>query len=480
MGLAFIPIYIHFLGMEAFGLIGLFAIMQAWLTLLDFGMTPTISREMAKYTAGSHTRESIKDLLRSLETISVSVGILIVLLIWIASGWLATNWLKVEKLPVEQVSSAIAVIGLVVALRFLEGLYRSAIIGLQRQVWLNCILSLAATLRWGGAAAVVWMLPDVNAYFYWHAFISVATIFAFLIAIHCWLPNLNRPPKFSFSAIKQIWPFAKGMLLTTLLALLLTQIDKILLSKLIDLEAFGYYTLAATIVAVLYQVAIPISQAYYPRMTEQVVRGELSQLAATYHQASQLVTVFVVTIAFVAIAFSYDLLMMWTGDQEVSVNTAPIISILALGTMLNALLYIPNMLLLANGWTDLAVKVNAVAVIILAPSIYLVTPQHGAIGAAWCWVLLNVGYISVAMHFLYKRTLSQEKRQWYFHDLGLPSLAIGGVVVLSYLLYPDFHSDIQKIVWILLTSGLGFCVGVMFAKQIPAKYLINKIIGSIR
>ena len=40
MGLAFIPLYIHYLGMEAFGLIGLFAVMQAWLTLLDAGMTP--------------------------------------------------------------------------------------------------------------------------------------------------------------------------------------------------------------------------------------------------------------------------------------------------------------------------------------------------------------------------------------------------------------------------------------------------------
>ena len=67
MGLAFIPLYIKYLGMEAYGLIGLFALLQAWLSLLDMGMTPTLSREMARFTGGSHSAQSIRDLLRSIE-----------------------------------------------------------------------------------------------------------------------------------------------------------------------------------------------------------------------------------------------------------------------------------------------------------------------------------------------------------------------------------------------------------------------------
>ena len=50
MGLAFIPLYIKYLGIEAYGLIGLFALLQAWLSLLDMGMTPTLGREMARFT----------------------------------------------------------------------------------------------------------------------------------------------------------------------------------------------------------------------------------------------------------------------------------------------------------------------------------------------------------------------------------------------------------------------------------------------
>lgn len=52
MGLAFVPLYIKYLGMEAYGLIGLFALLQAWLSLLDMGMTPTLNPEMARFSGG--------------------------------------------------------------------------------------------------------------------------------------------------------------------------------------------------------------------------------------------------------------------------------------------------------------------------------------------------------------------------------------------------------------------------------------------
>ena len=41
--------------MGVFSLIGLFAVMHACFTLLDMGMSPTLNREMARFTAGAHT-----------------------------------------------------------------------------------------------------------------------------------------------------------------------------------------------------------------------------------------------------------------------------------------------------------------------------------------------------------------------------------------------------------------------------------------
>src|ERR1019366_6384617 len=97
MGLAFVPLYIKYLGIEAYGLIGIFALLQAWLGLLDMGMTPTLSREMARFTSGTHSAQSIRDLLRSIEVVGLGVALVIAVGIWVASGWLASDWLRAEK-----------------------------------------------------------------------------------------------------------------------------------------------------------------------------------------------------------------------------------------------------------------------------------------------------------------------------------------------------------------------------------------------
>ncbi len=60
IALVFIPLYIDYLGIEAYGLIALFAVMQSMFVLLDAGMTPTLNREMAKFNAGAYDAQFIR------------------------------------------------------------------------------------------------------------------------------------------------------------------------------------------------------------------------------------------------------------------------------------------------------------------------------------------------------------------------------------------------------------------------------------
>ena len=90
MGLAFVPLYIGFLGIEAYGLIGVFALLQAWLSLLDMGMTPTLAREMARYTGGAHSAQSIHNLLRTVEVCCLGVAVVMSASLGAASGWLSS------------------------------------------------------------------------------------------------------------------------------------------------------------------------------------------------------------------------------------------------------------------------------------------------------------------------------------------------------------------------------------------------------
>ncbi len=211
MGLAFIPLYIKYLGIEAYGLIGLFGVLQAWLVLLDMGMTPTLNREMARFTGGTHSATSIRDLLRSIEIIGLGIAMLIGLGIWAASAWLASDWLHAEKLPVDTVAQAFSIMGAVTALRFVEGIYRSAIVGLQRQVLFNVVNSVLSTLRGLGAVGIlIWVSPTIEAFFIWQGLISVLSLGVLAGATYSALPKDKRGGQFSMAALKSISRFAGG------------------------------------------------------------------------------------------------------------------------------------------------------------------------------------------------------------------------------------------------------------------------------
>ncbi len=467
MGLAFLPLYIHYIGIESYGLIGLFGVITASLSLLDMGMTPTLSREMARFTGGEHTPESIRDLLRSIEIITFSIASLIAVTLTLGSHWLASSWLQAKELPLSTVSQAFSIMGLVASLRFVETIYRSSLVGLQRQVLFNAINSFFATLRGLGSVAILaWFSPTIQAFFLWQGVVSIITLVSLSFTIYRILPKAKRSGQFSWQILRQILGYAGGIMGITFLAMLLTHVDKILLSKLLTLTEYGYYTLAATVAGALYMLISPISQAWFPRLTQLFASQDFPRLIRTYHQGTQLVTVVLGSAALVLIFFSETFLQLWTQNSELAQRTAPLISLLVLGNLLNALMWIPYQTQLAYGWTKLTVQINIVAVSLIVPTILLVTPRYGAVGAAWVWVSLNAGYVLIGVHFMYLRILKTEKWVWYREDLLYPLISAVVVVGTIHYFSPNPLGWFPQLGTLALASLCTFLAAILSANRV--------------
>ena len=462
MGLAFVPLYIKYLGMEAYGLIGLFAVLQAWLSLLDMGMTPTLNREVARYTAGAHSPASIRDLIRTFEIVCYGMALLIAVILGGASDWIAREWLNAQALAAEDVARAITLMGIVAALRFVEGLYRGALLGFQRHVWLNLVSAIFATFRGLGAVILlIWVAPTIQTFFLWQVVISAATVLVLRWGAHRSLPVLARRPLFSVHAFSDVWKFAGGMFVTTMLALLLTQIDKLLLSRLLPLETFGTYMFASAVAGVLFQLIGPIAQSYYPRFTELVTHGDDKAVSAAYHQAAQLMTIMLVPAGLALIVFGEPLLLVWTRNSVVAEAASPIVAVLALGTIFNGWMHIPYMLQLAYGWTSLTVWVNIVAASVLVPAIFFAVPHFGPIGAAWAWLIVNAGYVLFEVHFMHARLLRGQKGEWFFRDIAIPSSAAIAAIAFAALVQPSFSGSVGTVVWIVCATVTAYFFAVL-------------------
>ena len=211
MSIAFIPIYIKYLGIESYGLIGLFGMVLSWLGLLDLGMTPTLSREMARYTGGAHTVQSIRNLLRSIECLALLIALIIGLGVWLSSDWLSSDWLRTDKLPQKLVAESFSIMGIVSALRFIENVYRSALVGLQKHIVNNFINIIMSTLRGLGSIGIlIWISKSIRVFFLWQGIISLITLFVLGVATYLYLPKSEIRSRFSFQSLKGVGSFAGG------------------------------------------------------------------------------------------------------------------------------------------------------------------------------------------------------------------------------------------------------------------------------
>ena len=464
MNLAFIPIYIKYLGIESYGLIGLFGMLQAWLSLLDMGMTPSVSREMARFKGGEHTEKSIWTLFRSIEIVALFVAITISLGVWVSSDWLAINWLKAEKLHPKIVANAFSIMGIVTALRFLEGIYKSAIVGLQKQLQLNVVNIIFSTLRGVGAVILLkWFTTGIYSFFLWQGLLSLIAVIVLLIITYTSLPQNIRNIRFSFQSLVSIRKYAGGLIGITILTLILTQIDKLYLSKLITLSEFGYFSLATTIASSLFPLIGPILITWFPKLTELHAANQNELLITKFHQGAQLVTVFMGSAAIILIFFSEPILRIWTQNPLIANSSSNLLKLSAFTCLLSGLNYIPYNTQLALGWTDLSLKTNIVSIIFIIPLVYLLTKKYGAVGAISASIILNAGQILIGTQFMFNKILSTERLKWYKDDLFIPLLSGSIIAFICSLFVPSASNTIAQVCWIFFAGILVFFGSVLSA-----------------
>jgi len=424
MALIFIPFYIKFMGIESWGLVGVFSTLLIVFGLLDLGLSSTLNREMARLSVLPRKEQEMRNLVRTLEVFYWIVAVLVGIIVVSLSPFIAHQWVKAGRLSPKTIEQAILIMGFVMALQMPVGFYSGGLMGLQKQVLLNAINVGISTLRGAGAVLILWLVsPTIQAFFLWQIVIGI--INTFFLALFLWrrLPLGDNKAVFQKQLLKSIWRFTAGMSGITILAVILTQMDKVILSKMLSLEMFGYYMLASMVAMSLGRLFTPVFYSIYPRFTQLVAINDQDGLKRLYHKSCQFMAVLILPVAIVIALFSYEILLLWTQNPATAEKTHLLVSILICGTALNGLMNPPYALQLAFGWTKLSVFKNIIAVSILVPLIIYVTRRYGATGAASVWLVLNIGYVFFEIPIMHRRLLRKEKWRWYWQDVGVPLIA---------------------------------------------------------
>jgi hypothetical protein len=193
-----VPVYIHFLGVEAYGLIGFFLSLTAILSLLDLGLGTALNRQFAQFSAQSGKAREMRDLLRTLEIIYWLIGIAIGATMATLAPAIAAYWIKPQHLSRETVTQALAMMGIALAFQWPRALYAGGLMGMQRQVAFNLLSSITASVNSIGGALIVWLVsPTIQAFITWY--MAASLVDTLLTGLLLWrsLPKAHARPAFS-------------------------------------------------------------------------------------------------------------------------------------------------------------------------------------------------------------------------------------------------------------------------------------------
>jgi O-antigen/teichoic acid export membrane protein len=354
------------------------------------------------------------------------------------------------------------------AVQFPIAFYGGCLVGLQRQVLLNVTNSVSATLRGIGAVLVLWLIaPNVQVFFGWQCVLTVITVLVLRSLFWHAVGEAGPKKQFKLKALREVGRFAAGVGGINVFAFLLTQADKVILSKILPLQAFGYYTLAWTLGTFATRFTAPIFNAYYPRMTELVTQGgnrdseEKAELQKVYLKASRVMAIVIVPFSVWVAFFSHQLLALWTRDPAVADAASGAVAVIALGTMCNGFMNIPYGLQLASGWTALAFWQNVIAALLLVPLTYFLAIHYGLTGAALPWLLLNLGYVLISAPLMHRVVLKSAKWNWYRSAVVFPFFQAICLIGMFHYLSTRFSNSFEANVIVLSGLAASIIVGTL-------------------
>jgi O-antigen/teichoic acid export membrane protein len=174
----------------------------------------------------------------------------------------------------------------------------------------------------------------------------------------------------------------------------------------------------------------PLFNTIYPQFTKLIFKGQVDELLYFYRNSTRVFLALLFPITATVSLFSRELVHVWTGNDELSFQTASLVSVLISGTALNGVMHFPYALQLSHGKYQIALKICLLLILIAIPTLFYLTSLYGAIGGASSWFITNLCYLFVGTYLTHRHLLQGNGMQWFFRDVVVP-LVIAYTIVFS-------------------------------------------------
>jgi len=470
VGLIFVPIYINYLGIEVYGIIGAFTGMTAFVWLFDLGIATNINREMAGFSDADN-KLSVLDLKRTLEA---SVYIISAAIFGALLGFIyiiAHYWFNTQRFTPDFMVSVMAILAFSLALQFPTNFYLNGLMGLRQQLAINLVGIAYNTFRCIGAVAAILIFEDkIRAFLIFQALAAITNLLILKWIFERSTRIDGYKAKVSFSLLRRIRKFATELFANNLVTIMLTSADKVILSRMLSLQEFGYYMLAFNIVTMTINTfSNSVNNVLFANLVRHVNSGDEGELKRTFHLGTRIMAWGAVSIGTVLVFLPEPMLEIWTQNAEVVRNTAPLLALLAAAFAINITMIVPYHLQHAFGRSQVSFVFNIFSLVFFVPALIVGTSQSGPFGAAMAWLVFQILYFLTFVPVIKAKFLDFSLLQYYRDDV-LRVFVLAGVAGFGFIpLVPVDGGRLEKATVIMAVFMIicfcSFVIAGLFSKE---------------
>lgn len=432
------PLFLQFLGEESYGLLGFFMTLQAWLILFDIGVTPALSREAANARTGYNQLGHFYNLLRSVETLFIVLSLLTFSIGLIFVEWIHYSWLNIQSLPAEYVELALSLMFFVISLQWFITLYRSVLNGLELQVWLNKLTVFTSTIRYPLSLCLMYFFDyGLLSFVFVQLLCSFFELFCIAFKVSEY-KSQNIPEHksvFDKMALRSIAPFALKIGLSTGVWLFVSQFDRLILSNVLPIGEYGYFTLLMIVVSGITRLTSPVSIALLPRFSTLVAENNLVGFVNLYRKSTRLMVAFITFIVLFLVFWQNQILILWTRSSDLVVWSENVLTPYLLGTGIMGVLAFQYYLQYAFGNLKYHVYLNISLFFLCVPGVILTANFYGAVGTGYFWLLVQLLLFLLWPFIIHEKFIKGLHFKWFFLDVIPLTILISMVSLISYALF---------------------------------------------
>lgn len=411
VGVVFLPMYVHRLGEAAFGIVALNTMIQSCFSLLDIGMSQTLARETTLYRNKSQTLYEFMVFFRPLQLISTMIALIGGGIFYFLSSDIATRWINVGSLNVAEVVLCLQITAVTISLRWLSALNKGVIFGAEEFVWNSKQSIFISTIRYVGVIVSMSLWGDTLLVFFIHQLVVVIIEF-FIIKnkVKKLIPACKETIPISFDNVKSRLVFAVPVALSAILWIGISQIDKVILSRTLSIDAYGMYSMAALAAGMLLMLATPITTAFIPRLT--ALKDNQEALFYFYKILTLIMLLVIGSVGITSFFSGHDIIMLWTNDLLVVRKIESVFSIIALGNAVLLLGGCSYCLQIALGNAKRHMIGYFFLLIIYIPLVIYFGYQGATVAVAWCWLIVSFIFTFFYVTYVHLKIANAHAIDW--------------------------------------------------------------------